>query len=187
MEEGRAETSFCIRSMNIRAIWWRRFRKEKKESSGGDPAPDGFERILRCGGLFRKKEKTRNSRSEPVGKRGEIGIVGESGCGNRRSARRSWDFGNYTGEVKVRDGVRRRWYFRIGGIAQPGADDRMDSGRTAAPYRHQGPRRRRQLVKEMLENVGLDESFAARHPRELSGGQKTAHQHRRALLMDRAW
>jgi ABC-type dipeptide/oligopeptide/nickel transport system ATPase subunit len=31
---------------------------------------------------------------------------------------------------------------------------------------------RRQLVKEMLENVGLDESFAARHPRELSGGQK---------------
>ncbi|MFQ8839914.1 MAG: ATP-binding cassette domain-containing protein [Clostridium fessum] len=43
---------------------------------------------------------------------------------------------------------------------------------------------RRQLVKEMLENVGLDESFAARHPRELSGGQKQRISIGVALLMD---
>ena len=42
----------------------------------------------------------------------------------------------------------------------------------------------RQLVKEMLENVGLDESFAARHPRELSGGQKQRISIGVALLMD---
>ena len=36
-------------------------------------------------------------------------------------------------------------------------------------------------MKEMLENVGLDESFAARHPRELSGGQKQRISIARAL------
>ena len=36
----------------------------------------------------------------------------------------------------------------------------------------------------MLENVGLDESFAARHPRELSGGQKQRIRIGVALLMD---
>lgn len=36
-KKGRRKTSFCIRSMNIRAIWWRRFRREKKgKSSGGE-------------------------------------------------------------------------------------------------------------------------------------------------------
>ena len=45
-------------------------------------------------------------------------------------------------------------------------------------------RERRQLVKKMLENVGLDESFAARHPRELSGGQKQRISIGVALLMD---
>ena len=39
-------------------------------------------------------------------------------------------------------------------------------------------------MKEMLENVGLDESFAARHPRELSGGQKQRISIGVALLMD---
>ena len=152
---------------------------EKGESSGGE--------ILRLtdlnvfydvrGGLFRKKGKRHVIHDLNLSARvGEIvGIVGESGCGKSTLSKTILGLhDNYTGEVKVRDGVRPQMVFQ-----DPAGS--LNPARTIGwileePLRLRGIRdraERRQLVKEMLENVGLDESFAARHPRELS------HQHRR--------
>ena len=85
----------------------------------------------------------------------------------------------------MRDGVRPQMVFQ-----DPAGS--LNPARTIGwileePLRLRGIRdrtERRQLVKEMLENVGLDESFAARHPRELSGGQKQRISIGVALLMD---
>lgn len=87
----------------------------------------------------------------------------------------------------MRDGVRPQMVFQ-----DPAGS--LNPARTIGwileePLRLRGIRdrtERRQLVKEMLENVGLDESFAARHPRELSGGQKQRISIGVALLMGSA-
>ena len=163
---------------------------EKGESSGGV--------ILRLtdlnvfydvrGGLFRKKGKKHVIHDLNLSAReGEIvGIVGESGCGKSTLSKTILGLhDNYTGEVKVRDGVRPQMVFQ-----DPAGS--LNPARTIGwileePLRLRGIRdraERRQLVKEMLENVGLDESFAARHPRELSGGQKQRISIGVALLMD---
>ena len=163
---------------------------EKGESSGGE--------ILRLtdlnvfydvrGGLFRKKGKKHVIHDLNLSAReGEIvGIVGESGCGKSTLSKTILGLhDNYTGEVKVRDGVRPQMVFQ-----DPAGS--LNPARTIGwileePLRLRGIRdraERRQLVKEMLENVGLDESFAARHPRELSGGQKQRISIGVALLMD---
>ena len=163
---------------------------EKGESSGGE--------ILRLtdlnvfydvrGGLFRKKGKKHVIHDLNLSAReGEIvGIVGESGCGKSTLSKTILGLhDNYTGEVKVRDGVRPQMVFQ-----DPAGS--LNPARTIGwileePLRLRGIKdraERRQLVKEMLENVGLDESFAARHPRELSGGQKQRISIGVALLMD---
>ena len=163
---------------------------EKGESSGGE--------ILRLtdlnvfydvrGGRFRKKGKKHVIPDLNLSAReGEIvGIVGESGCGKSTLSKTILGLhDNYTGEVKVRDGVRPQMVFQ-----DPAGS--LNPARTIGwileePLRLRGIRdrtERRQLVKEMLENVGLDESFAARHPRELSGGQKQRISIGVALLMD---
>ena len=163
---------------------------EKGESSGGE--------ILRLtdlnvfydvrGGLFRKKGKKHVIHDLNLSAReGEIvGIVGESGCGKSTLSKTILGLhDNYMGEVKVRDGVRPQMVFQ-----DPAGS--LNPARTIGwileePLRLRGIRdraERRQLVKEMLENVGLDESFAARHPRELSGGQKQRISIGVALLMD---
>ena len=159
---------------------------EKGESSGGE--------ILRLtdlnvfydvrGGLFRKKGKKHVIHDLNLSAReGEIvGIVGESGCGKSTLSKTILGLhDNYTGEVKVRPQM----------VFQDPAGS-LNPARTIGwileePLRLRGIRdrtERRQLVKEMLENVGLDESFAARHPRELSGGQKQRISIGVALLMD---
>ena len=140
------------------------------------------------GGLFRKKGKKHVIHDLNLSAReGEIvGIVGESGCGKSTLSKTILGLhDNYTGEVKVRDGVRPQMVFQ-----DPAGS--LNPARTIGwileePLRLRGIRdraERRQLVKEMLENVGLDESFAARHPRELSGGQKQRISIGVALLMD---
>ena len=163
---------------------------EKGESSGGE--------ILRLtdlnvfydvrGGLFRKKGKKHVIHDLNLSAReGEIvGIVGESGCGKSTLSKTILGLhDNYTGEVKVRDGVRPQMVFQDpAGTLNPA---RTIGWILEEPLRLRGIRdrtERRQLVKEMLENVGLDESFAARHPRELSGGQKQRISIGVALLMD---
>ena len=163
---------------------------EKGESSGGE--------ILRLtdlnvfydvrGGLFRKKGKKHVIHDLNLSARegAIVGIVGESGCGKSTLSKTILGLhDNYTGEVKVRDGVRPQMVFQ-----DPAGS--LNPARTIGwileePLRLRGIRdrtERRQLVKEMLENVGLDESFAARHPRELSGGQKQRISIGVALLMD---
>lgn len=91
-----------------------------------------------------------------------MGIVGESGCGKSTLSKTILGLhDNYTGEVKVRDGVRPQMVFQ-----DPAGS--LNPARTIGwileePLRLRGIRdrtERRQLVKEMLENVGLDESFA---------------------------
>ena len=120
-------------------------------------------------------------------KQGEFLVVcGKSGCGKSTLSKTILGLhDNYTGEVKVRDGVRPQMVFQ-----DPAGS--LNPARTIGwileePLRLRGIRdrtERRQLVKEMLENVGLDESFSARHPRELSGGQKQRISIGVALLMD---
>ena len=163
---------------------------EKGESSGGEILRLTYLNVFYDvrGGLFRKKGKKHVIHDLNLSAReGEIvGIVGESGCGKSTLSKTILGLhDNYTGEVKVRDGVRPQMVFQ-----DPAGS--LNPARTIGwileePLRLRGIRdrtERRQLVKEMLENVGLDESFAARHPRELSGGQKQRISIGVALLMD---
>ena len=163
---------------------------EKGETSG--------EEILRLtdlnvfydvrGGLFRKKGKKHVIHDLNLSaKEGEIvGIVGESGCGKSTLSKTILGLhDNYTGEVKVRDGVRPQMVFQ-----DPAGS--LNPARTIGwileePLRLRGitdRAERKRRVREMLENVGLDESFVSRHPRELSGGQKQRISIGVALLMD---
>ena len=118
--------------------------------------------------------------------KGEIlGLVGRSGLGKTTISKTLLGIHKqYTGEV-----INKATYSQM--VFQDPAGS-LNPARTIGwileePLRLRGIRdraERRQLVKEMLENVGLDESFAARHPRELSGGQKQRISIGVALLMD---
>lgn len=118
---------------------------------------------------------------------GEIlGIVGESGCGKSTLCKTILGLHkNYTGTIKIEDGLRPQMVFqdpfsslnparKIGWILEE-------------PLRLRGitdKRQRRQMVADMLVDVGLDPSFAGRRPRELSGGQRQRISIGTALLMD---
>ena len=119
-------------------------------------------------------------------KKGEVlALAGESGCGKSTLAK------VILGLQKPDAGTVQHFGNRPQMVFQDPAGS-LNPARTIGwileePLRLRGIRdrtERRQLVKEMLENVGLDESFAARHPRELSGGQKQRISIGVALLMD---
>ena len=129
-----------------------------------------------------------------------LGIVGESGCGKSTLVRMLMqleqpDRGEilFHGKNLAEMTAKEKWLNRqkMQMVFQDPAGS-LNPARTIGwileePLRLRGIRdrtERRQLVKEMLENVGLDESFAARHPRELSGGQKQRISIGVALLMD---
>ena len=118
---------------------------------------------------------------------GEIlGIVGESGCGKSTLCKTILGLhNNYTGTVKMDDNLRPQMVFqdpfsslnparKIGWILEEPLRLRGITDRD----------KRRQMVADMLVDVGLDPSFADRRPRELSGGQRQRISIGTALLMD---
>lgn len=118
---------------------------------------------------------------------GEIlGIVGESGCGKSTLCKTILGLHkNYTGSVRVEEDLRPQMVFqdpysslnparKIGWI--------LEEPLKLKGIRDKGERER--AVMEMLEDIGLDPSFAGRRPRELSGGQRQRISIGTALLMD---
>lgn len=140
------------------------------------------------GGLFRKKGKKHVIHGVSLTARdGEIlGIVGESGCGKSTLCKTILGLHDqYDGEVWVKDGMCPQMVFQDPyGSLNPA---RTIGWILEEPLKMRGIRdkkERTRLVGEMLENVGLDASFASRRPSELSGGQRQRISIGAALLMD---
>ena len=118
---------------------------------------------------------------------GEIlGIVGESGCGKStlcKTILRLHD--NYTGEVWVKEGMNPQMVFQDPyGSLNPA---RKIGWILEEPLKVRGIRdaaERKRLVHEMIMDVGLDDTYLDRLPRELSGGQRQRISIAAALLMD---
>lgn len=118
---------------------------------------------------------------------GEIlGIVGESGCGKSTLSKVILGLHrDYTGTVRMREGLRPQMVFQDPfGSLNPA---RKIGWIMEEPLKVRGIRdadERKRMVREMLEDCGLDPSFADRYPRELSGGQRQRISIGTALLMD---
>jgi ABC-type glutathione transport system ATPase component len=146
--------------------------------------------VSRPWGIFGKKEvkpvlHQLNLEIRP----GELfGLVGESGCGKTTLGKCILGLIDYEGEIEINGRKReknpsfrerRKSAFEVQAVFQ-------DSGATLNPVRTVGwileePLRahgiakdadRKEKVDEMLKLVGLDPSFKARKPKELSAGQK---------------
>lgn len=138
--------------------------------------------------LFQKKRKKHVIHDVSLAAHeGEIlGIVGESGCGKSTLCKTILGLhNNYTGTFWAEKGSRSQMVFqdpfsslnpskKIGWILEE-------------PLRLRGitnRKKRQQIVADMLNDIGLDPSFAERKPRELSGGQRQRISIGAALLMD---
>ncbi len=105
---------------------------------------------------------------------GEIlGIVGESGCGKSTLARTIAGLNDeYDGQI-IMDGIRPQMIFQDPfGSLNPA---RKIGWIMEEPLKLKGvkdKKERRRQVEEMLDDIGLDASYAGRYARELSGGQR---------------
>jgi peptide/nickel transport system ATP-binding protein len=133
--------------------------------------------------------------------RGEtLGLVGESGCGKSTVATTMLHVEEPTGGEVYFDGervggqdttARKRFRRRTGMVFQdPNAalDPRMPVGESVAePLRVHGvtdPERRREVVVDLLERVGLAREDFGDYPHEFSGGQKQRLGLARALVVN---
>ncbi|QLG61424.1 ABC transporter ATP-binding protein [Halorarum salinum] len=135
--------------------------------------------------------------------RGEtLGLVGESGCGKSTVGRCVLRLEEPTGGEVVFDGedvlalsgrARKRFRRRAQLVPQDAAaslDPRMSVGQSVAEplaiHGYGDRERRRAVVADLLERVGLDADDVARYPHELSGGQKRRVAIARALVLNPA-
>ena len=139
-------------------------------------------------GIFGKKQRRRVVKS--VGLEvyeGEIlGIVGESGSGKSTLAKAIVGLNTDTeGSMNLDLSANPQMVFQDPfGSLNP---SRTIGWILSEPLRVRGIRdkkERRELVCSMLQDVGLDESYYDRYPRELSGGQRQRISIAVALLMD---
>ncbi len=106
---------------------------------------------------------------------GEIfGIVGESGCGKSTLARAVTGLHrDLTGTVSVEGENRPQIVFQDPfGSLNPARKIGWIMEEPLRVRKIRDRQEREHMVREMLEDIGLDESFAARYPDELSGGQR---------------
>jgi len=154
-------------------------------------------------GLFRREvERVRAVDGVSFGlHRGEtLGLVGESGCGKSTLAttvlqletptdgRVRFDGQDVTDQTKAE---RRRFRRRTGMVFQDpesSFDPRMTVGESVAEPLHihglRDTQRRRAIVDDLLDRVGLSPGDADRYPHEFSGGQKQRLALARALVLN---
>lgn len=126
-------------------------------------------------GIFGKKEQKHVLQNVDFYiRRGEIlGLVGESGCGKSTLAKCIVGLNkNYTGTLKINEEhpqlVFQDPYSSLNPMKKIGWI-------LEEPLRIHGmkdKKKRKELVNQMLTQVGLDPSYADRYPSELSGGQR---------------
>lgn len=126
-------------------------------------------------GMFGKKEQKHIVQNVDFHiRRGEIlGLVGESGCGKSTLAKCIVGLNkNYTGTLNINEAhpqlVFQDPYSSLNPMKKIGWI-------LEEPLKIHGMKdksKRKALVEQMLEQVGLDASFADRYPSELSGGQR---------------
>lgn len=140
------------------------------------------------GGLFSRKSKKQVIHNlNLTAYDGEIlGIVGESGCGKSTLCKTILGLHDtYTGTVQMKDGLRPQMVFQ-----DPFSS--LNPAKTIGwileePLKLRGikdAKKRKEMVADMLEAVGLDASYATRKAAELSGGQRQRISIATALLMD---
>lgn len=118
---------------------------------------------------------------------GEIfGIVGESGCGKSTLCKAILGLNeNYTGEIYLKPGIHPQMVFQDPYSSLNPA--RKIEWILEEPLKIRGIRdraKRKQMVADMLYDVGLEPALAERRVRELSGGQRQRISIGSALLMD---
>jgi len=139
-------------------------------------------------GIFGKKQRRRVVKSADLEVyEGEIlGIVGESGSGKSTLAKAIVGLNTDTeGNMNLDLSANPQMVFQDPfGSLNP---SRTIGWILSEPLRVRGIRdkkERRELVCSMLQDVGLDETYYGRYPRELSGGQRQRISIAAALLMD---
>ena len=142
----------------------------------------------KASGIFGKKQRRQVVRPANLEVfEGEIlGIVGESGSGKSTLAKAVVGLNQDTeGEIELDSKANPQMVFQDPfGSLNP---SRTIGWILSEPLRVRGIRdknERRQRVCSMLQDVGLDESYYGRYPRELSGGQRQRISIAAALLMD---
>ena len=140
------------------------------------------------GGLLRKRKMKKVVKDLNLSVyEGEImGIVGESGCGKSTIARTVVGLNNdYTGTMQLEADARPQMVFQDPyGSLNPA---RRIGWIMAEPLRVRGIKdkaEQKRLVLQMLQKIGLDDSYYDRYARELSGGQRQRISIGTALLMD---
>ena len=149
-------------------------------------------------GFFSRTKMTRvlNDVSLKIHRDEIFGLVGESGCGKSTLGKAVLGLIPFEGEIRVngmeyRSGKRSAFTQSVQAVFQDPLSS-LNPRRTIAqtleePLLAHGvgtKESRRQKAIEMLELVGLDESYADRLPRELSGGQRQRVCIGAALMID---
>lgn len=113
-----------------------------------------------------------------------FGLVGESGCGKSTLGNAILDLIPFEGTIRVagktaREVDRREFTGRVQAVFQDpmsALNPRKTIGFTLREpliaHRIGTKEEQQQAVSQMLERIGLDDSYADRYPRELSGGQR---------------
>ena len=138
-------------------------------------------------GMFGKKEQKHVVQNVDFHiKRGEIlGLVGESGCGKSTLAKCVVGLNkNYTGTLNVKEEHPQLVFQDPYSSLNPTKKIGWILEEPLKIHGMQDKAKRKELVDQMLTQVGLDPSYADRYPSELSGGQRQRISIGGSLILD---